>query len=105
MNFDEMKLKEIRKIDLENCRKMLQKNKNELHYEIESESWFIDDTELVDELYYDCYTIIHPKEIIGYIEEIIEDEMKIPKGNQTLAEWQEDKYNNMIRDTLPDDEV
>lgn len=84
MNFDEMTLKEIREMDLKNCRKFLEENKDLLHYDKESEAWFIDDNEIVDELYYDIYTIIHPKEIIGYVEEIIENEMKIPKTNQSL---------------------
>ena len=105
MNYEEMTLKEIRKIDLKNVRKMLNECKDLLHYDYDSEAWFINDTEVVDELYYDIYTIIHPKEIIGYVEEIIEDEMKIPKGNQSLADWQADKMDNMIRDTLPDDEL
>ena len=105
MQFDDMTLKEIRELDLENCRKMLNDCKDLLHYDNDAGAWFIDDTEVVDELWYDCYTIIHPKEIIGYVEEIIEDEMKIPKGNQSLANWQADKLDNMIRDTLPDDEL
>lgn len=86
MKFDNMTLKEIREIDLKNCRKMLNESKDLLHYDNEAGAWFIDDTEVVDELWYDCYTIIHPKEIIGYVEDIIEKEMKIPKGNQSLAD-------------------
>lgn len=78
-DFDNMTLKEIREIDLENCRKFLNEYKDELYYDKDAMSWYIDGEEVVDILWYDIYTIIHPKEIIGYVEEIIEDEMKIKK--------------------------
>lgn len=105
MDFDKMTLKEVRDVDLEIVKDFLKEKIDDLWYNDEHTSWFIDDTELVDELYYDNYTILHPKEIIGYVEEIIEDEMKIPKGNRTLANWQEEKLDNQIKDTLPDDEL
>ena len=79
-DFDNMTLKEIREIDLKIVREeVLEKNKDRLYYDEDCQAWFIGGEEIVDELWYDPYTIINPKELIGYIEEIIEDEMKIKK--------------------------
>lgn len=76
--FDNKTLKEIREIDLKIVKeRLLEPNREYLNYDDIAGAWFIGDTEVVDELWYDCYTILHPKEIIGYIEEIIEDEMEI----------------------------
>lgn len=80
MNFEEMKMKEIIKIDVENVAKeILEPNRKLLEYDEDACAWFINGEEVVDLLWYDCYTIIHPKEIIGYIEEYIEDVMKIER--------------------------
>lgn len=79
-NFEEMKLKDIIEMDLKNIiKQLIIPNKNQLNYDKESEAWYIDDVEIVDELYYDCYSITHPKEIIGYVEEYIEKNMRIEK--------------------------
>ena len=80
MKFEEMKMKEIIKIDVENVAKeLLEPNRKSLEYDEDACAWFINGEEVVDLLWYDCYTIIHPKEIIGYIEEYIEDVMKIER--------------------------
>lgn len=77
-SFDDKTLEEIREIDLKIVKeRLLEPNKEYLNYDDIAGAWFIGDTELVDELWYDCYTILHPKEIIGYIDEIIEDKMEI----------------------------
>ena len=79
-NFEEMKLKDIIKIDLENViKEVIEPNKDKLSYDKDCCAWFIGGEEIVDLLWYDCYTITHPKEIIGYIEEYIENEMKIKR--------------------------
>lgn len=81
-DFNEMKLKDIIKMDLENVvEKLIIPNKDKLSYDEDCCAWFILGEEIVDLLYYDCYTIIHPKEIIGYIEEYIEDVMKVKKDH------------------------
>ena len=73
-NFEEMKMKEIIEIDVENVAKeVLLPNKEALNYDKDACAWFIRGEEVVDLLWYDCYTILHPKEIIGYIDEYIED--------------------------------
>lgn len=78
-DFDNMTLKEIRDLDLAIIKDWLEENRDDLSYDTYSESWFIGDEEIVDALYYDVYSIIHPKEIINYVEEIIEDEMEIKR--------------------------
>lgn len=80
MNFEEMKMKDIIKMDIEVVAKeILEPNKEALFYDEDACAWFINGEEVVDLLWYDCYTIIHPKEIIGYIEEYIEDVMKMER--------------------------
>ena len=80
MNFEEMKMKDIIKMDTEIVvKEILEPNREVLTYDEDACAWFINGEEIVDLLWYDCYTIIHPKEIIGYIEEYIEDVMKIER--------------------------
>ena len=105
MNFEEMTFKEIKENDLKSVKKYLENNKEYIHYDSNEKVWYIDDDEILDDLWYEMRTKLHPKELIADINIMIENEMKIPKGNQNLADWQADKMDNMIRDTLPDDEV
>ena len=73
-------LKELIDIDVKNVvEQLLIPNKDRINYDKDCCAWFIGSEEIVDELWYDCYTILHPKEIIGYIDEYIEDVMKIKK--------------------------
>ena len=77
---DKTTLKELIDIDIKNVvENLLKPNKDRINYDKESCAWFIGSDEIVDELWYDCYTILHPKEIIGYIDEYIEEVMKIKK--------------------------
>ena len=79
-DFDNMKLKDVIQMDLKNViDKVILPNKNKLSYDKDCSAWFIEGEEIVDLLWYDCYTITHPKEIIGYVEEYIEDELKIKR--------------------------
>ena len=79
-NFEEMKMKEIIEIDVKNVAKeVLLPNKKALNYDENASAWFIGEEEVVDLLWYDCYTILHPKEIIGYIDEYIEDVMGVKR--------------------------
>lgn len=105
MNFEEMTFKEIKENDLKSVKKYLENNKEYIYYDSNEKVWYIDDDEILDDLWYEMRTKLHPKELIADINIMIENEMKIPKGNQNLADWQADKMDNMIRDTLPDDEV
>lgn len=102
--FEEKTFKEILEEDMEYCKKLLKENIRLIHYDKDAQAWFINETEIVDELWYEYNTTINPKELIGYIEEFIEDELKISK-NRCIADIQEEYYDNLIRDTLPDDEL
>lgn len=74
------KLKDIIKSDVNNVvNQLIKPNKDRLSYDKDCQAWFIGGEEIVDELWYDCYTLLHPKEIIGYIEEYIEDELGLKK--------------------------
>lgn len=66
---------EIKKQDLKSVKKWLEENKNELHYNKEKEVWLIDGVEIVDELWYEQKTNLHPKVIIEDIEKIIEKDI------------------------------
>lgn len=79
MDLDDMTLKQIRRMDLRIIKSWLERNKEYISYDEVAGAWCIDGVEIVDELYYDVYSILHPKEIIGYVEEIIEDELEIEK--------------------------
>ena len=65
---DKTTLKELIDIDIKNvAENLLKPNKDRINYDEESCAW------------YNCYTILHQKEIIGYIDEYIEEVMKIKK--------------------------
>lgn len=102
-SFEQKTYKEILEKDMEYCKKLIDENIRLIHYDKDAQAWFINGTEIVDELWYEYNTIIHPKELIGYIEKYIEDDLKISK-NRCIADIQEEYYDNLIRDTLPDNE-
>ena len=103
-NISKMTFEELIKLDLEHCKKILEEKQNLINYDKDAEAWYIYDEEIIDYLWYEDNTIIHPKELIGYIEEYIEDVMKISK-DRILADIQEEELDNQIKDTLPDDEL
>ena len=79
----DLTLREIYRRDLKNIkRKLLVPNIDYINYDEDSLSWYINDEEIVDELYYDIYSIIHPKEIIGFVEDILTDELKLNINNR-----------------------
>lgn len=61
--------------DMIYCRKFIDDNLERLNYDRDSGAWFIDSQEVVDELWYEHNTYLHPKELIGWIEEYIEFKM------------------------------
>ena len=63
--------------DMIYCRKFIDDNFERLNYDRDSGAWFIDSQEVVDELWYEHNTYLHPKELIGWIEEYIEVKMHI----------------------------
>ena len=79
MNYEKASFKEVEKEDIKYLRKILNKNKNELRYDEEYAGWFMYDEPLEMFLFMEENTILNPKELMGYAEEIIEDELKIKK--------------------------
>lgn len=61
--------------DMIYCRKFIDDNFEKLNYSEDCGAWFIDELEIVDELWYNHNTYLHPKELIGWIEEYIEFKM------------------------------
>ena len=65
----------LKHYDMIDCRKFIDDNFERLSYDRDSGAWFIDSQEVVDELWYEHNTYLHPKELIGWIEEYIEFKM------------------------------
>lgn len=63
--------------DMVYCRKFIDDNFERLHYDEDCEAWFIEGLEIVDELWYNHNTYLHPKELIGWIEEYIETKYEL----------------------------
>ena len=104
-NLGNMKFEEIKQKDLETVREWLEENKNELHYNKESGVWLIDGVEIVDELWYEQKTILHPKIIINDIYEIIEKKILDKKYGKNYAKivlldghWDYEVYYDEIYD-------
>lgn len=82
-NIYDLTLREIYRRDLKNIKeKLLIPNINHIEYDENSLCWFVNNEEIVDELYYDVYSIIHPKEIIGFVEDILVDELELNINNR-----------------------
>ena len=60
-NFEQRTYKEILKEDMEYCKKLIEENIRLIHYDKDAQAWFINGTEIVDELWYEYNTTIHPK--------------------------------------------
>lgn len=67
-----MDIENVRKNDLEIVKEWLEENKDELKYDEDKEVWLIGNEEIVDELYFEPMTMLHPKELINDIENMIE---------------------------------
>lgn len=69
--------KKLIKYDMIYCKKFIDENINNLYYDEDCGAWFIEGLEIVDELWYNHNTLLHPKELIGYIEEYIETKYEL----------------------------
>ena len=72
--------KEVEQKDVENIRRILNDHKDKLVYDEDYAGWCINSEYIVDYLYDNGETVINPKELEGYIDEIIEDELKLKKN-------------------------
>lgn len=57
--------------DMENCRKFISENIDDIRYDKEKNVWLIDNVEIVDELWYEMRTSLHPKILIQYINQYL----------------------------------
>lgn len=76
---DETTFKEILEQDIEYMRNVIYTLKNNLEYDEFFGGWSIGETPLVEYFYENENTILNPKELEGYMEEIIEDELKLKR--------------------------
>lgn len=53
--------------DLKRCEKFLLENKEFISYNKETMAWYINDEEILDELWYNQITYLHPKLLINSI--------------------------------------
>ena len=78
-DFKNKTFKEVLEEDIQYLRKILNDRKDLLHWDDEYAGWFCDDEPLEMNLFMEENTILNPKELMGYAEEIIEDEMNLKR--------------------------
>lgn len=72
---------QLLELDLKYIKNILEKNKESINYDDWTGAWCFDNgEEIADYLYFYENTYLNPKELTGYIEEIIEDEMKMKRN-------------------------
>lgn len=71
----EKAIKTLKKTDYEYIKKVLKREQNKLIYDLDFEGWFIGDKDVRDFFYTEENTYLNPKELEGFINEIIEEEI------------------------------
>ena len=79
MNFETATYKEIRNKDIEYIRSVIIQLAHRLEYDEWFGGWCLGEEPLVDYFYNNETTYLNPKELEGYMEEIIEDEMGLKR--------------------------
>lgn len=79
MNFETATYKEIRNKDIEYIRSVIMQLAHRLEYDEWFGGWCLGEEPLVDYFYNNETTYLNPKELEGYMEEIIEDEMGLKR--------------------------
>lgn len=77
MDYDKISFREVEKKDIEYLRKVLDREKDKIVNDSDYGGWCIGTEYAVDYLYNNENTILNPKELEGWIDEIIEDELEI----------------------------
>lgn len=106
MDYKNASFKEVREQDVEYLRNVIKKIADKIEYDEYFGGWSIGETPLRDYIYEEENTILNPKELEGFMEEIIEDELNIPKGDDTMINKIADiirKYKNVELITVPED--
>jgi len=79
MNLENMTYKEVRNKDIEYIRNVIMQLAHRLEYDEWFGGWCLGEEPLVDYFYNNETTYLNPKELEGYMEEIIEDEIGLKR--------------------------
>lgn len=79
MNFETATYKEVRDKDIEYIRNVIMQLAHRLEYDEWFGGWCLGEEPLVDYFYNNETTYLNPKELEGYMEEIIEDEIGLKR--------------------------
>ena len=79
MDYDKVSFREVEENDIKRIKIILRFYKDKLNYDEEYMGWCIGSERIVDFLYENNETVINPKELEGFIDEFIEEELKIEK--------------------------
>ncbi len=79
MNLENMTYKEVRDKDIEYIRNVIMQLAHRLEYDEWFGGWCLGEEPLVDYFYNNETTYLNPKELEGYMEEIIEDEIGLKR--------------------------
>lgn len=79
MNIKKRTIGQALKKDIEYLREIITRESNKLEYDEYFGGWCIGETPLRDWIYENENTLFNPKELEGYMEQIIEDELKLKR--------------------------
>ena len=79
MNLENMTYKEVREKDIEYIKNVIMQLAHRLEYDEWFGGWCLGEEPLVDYFYNNETTYLNPKELEGYMEEIIEDEIGLKR--------------------------
>lgn len=81
MNFETATFKEVEKEDIKTIRKVLNNTpKEDLIFDEDYYGWLLWGEKPLDEWFFEeGYCILNPKELVGYMEDIIENELKLKR--------------------------
>ena len=79
MNLENMTYKEVREKEIEYIKNVIMQLAHRLEYDEWFGGWCLGEEPLVDYFYNNETTYLNPKELEGYMEEIIEDEIGLKR--------------------------
>lgn len=79
MDYNTASFKEVIEQDIKYIKEVINKLKDNLEYDEWFGGWCIGEQSLVEYFFEEENTILNPKELEGYMEEIIENELKLKR--------------------------
>ena len=80
MNYETATFKEVKEQDIKTIRKILKTLKKDLFFDENYYGWLLWGEKPLDEWFFEeGYCILNPKELVGYMEDIIENELKLKR--------------------------